>query len=248
MLPIMIIIGSMGDGENGGDREEDQHAEEGKGMFPQQKTGKKTHSEEDSAKDSIIHRLGEDVVLEEKGQNIVHLAQKGIAGEDVSGDEIKSMMEEIEFRCGEVVDQRILAYLRGQDQEKTGKKEDPKNDLCREVPDGTCGRRSRNDLDSPRPAHDGKQRQRYQEKVDAIGIKRTCNAEEKYGITGDGDSDTGRDEKFLPPGSEADKGCTQTEPSETRCDQTPTGQKKDRNAMLNKCRPHGFLRVLTKKG
>ena len=125
----------MGDGEDRGDREKDQHAEGGKDVFLQQESGKKTHSEEDSAEDGIIHRLGKDVVLKEKGQKIVHLAQEGIAGEDVPGDEIKSMMEEIKFRHGEVVDQRIFACLRGQDQEKTGKKEEPKNERCRDVPE-----------------------------------------------------------------------------------------------------------------
>ncbi len=103
-------------------------------MFPQHETAKKTDSEENSAEDGIIHRLGKDVVLEKKGQNIVHLAEEGIAGKNVPRDEIKSMMAEIEFRHGEVVDERIFADFRGQDEKKAGKKENPQKDRCRDVP------------------------------------------------------------------------------------------------------------------
>ena len=106
-------------------------------MFPKHKTGKKAHPEENSAENGVIHRFGKDVVPEEKAQKIVHLAHEGIAGEDVPGDEIESMMEEIEFRHGKVVNQGVFACFRRQDEEKNGKQQNSQNDRCRNFPEGT---------------------------------------------------------------------------------------------------------------
>ena len=231
----------MRNGEDGGDRDEDQHAEAGKLLILQNMAGKEADSEEGSAEEGIIHRLGEDVVLEEKGQKIVHLAQHRIAGEGVPGDEVEAVMKEIEFRDGEVIDQRVLAVLRCQGQHKTCEKEDTEEKQGRELPNGTPGRRCRSGPDGAQPPRHGKQRQGYQQKTNAGGSKRTCNAEEKNGVTGDDETNSGREEKPFTPGGEADGGCVQTEPSDARCDQTPTGQEKDRYSLLNKCRSHGFL-------
>ena len=222
-------------------------------MFLQQESGKKTHSEEDPAEEGIIHRLGKNVALEEKGQKIVHFAQHRIAGEDIPRDEVEAVIKEIELRDGEVVDQRIFAHLRCQGQHKTCEKEDAEEKRGRELPKGTTGRRCRSGADGAQPPRPGKQRQGYQQKTDAEGIKRSCNAEEKNGVTDDDETNSCREKKSFTPGGEADGCAAKTESPYTRRDQAPEGQEKDRYSLLNKRRLHGisrvcFLRVLTKIG
>ena len=81
-------------------------------MLPKHKTAIETHSEENDAEDGIIHRLGQDLILQKKGEDIVHLGEERIAGEDVTGDEIEPMMPEIEFGHGEVINERVFRRFR----------------------------------------------------------------------------------------------------------------------------------------
>lgn len=153
-------------------------------------------------------------------------------------------MKEIEFWDGEVIDQSVFADLRCQGQQKTCEKEDAEDKQGSELPNGTPGWRCRSGPDGSQPSRHGNQRQRYQQKADAGGDKRACNTEQKNGVTGDGETDSCREEKPFPPRGEADRRAAQTEPPDAHCDQAPNGQEKDRYSLLNKRRSHDFIQTM----